>query len=167
MKSSIFILLALIACLFALAPIASAQSQTAAPARWISDDAQLVVTYSNYVNDDDNTTAYMTFNLDPTLTTRIGQAREVVLLARWTDSLTADLTFTMRNASITGHTTTYADSIISTSNTGGYKAIVFKDAATNLMAGGYDELKVQTVHRAAGAGTTASRYLKWYLYIVR
>lgn len=153
---------------FMVGSTAFSQSAIEQPVRWYSEDAMPIVTYTNYADDD--TVSYTSVSLSGSniIGTRIAQAEEAYLIAEYTDSIQADITLTFTNAMLSGLTTTYADSIVTnpaTDNATTYKVITLKDgAATNRMTV-YDELDIQTIQRAAGAGTTSGRYLKWMLWI--
>lgn len=129
-----------------------------------ANKAQLFKTYTNYLSTSDDTSS--TITIVPPLSANLMLAREVRLLAVWTDSCAADVYVIGTNEHVTGITTTYTDSIVSTSNTGSFKVITLKGPSTDQLAG-CTQVKVGTVFRATGNGFTAGRSLKWYVQWVK
>lgn len=129
---------------------------------FLGSSAQLFKTYTTFTATSDDTTGYLSLQIDPVLKTQILLASEVRLLGVGTDSVAADVYVIGRNKTLTGITATYADSIVGTSNTSNTKVINLRTPDTDLLDG-CTEIKVGTVFRATGQGTTAGRTLKWYL----
>lgn len=169
MKHILLILLTL----FAVVSMMTAQSSAVYPGNFVFDEAQLLAPahnpttgyITNFTSTSDDSTGYINLSTG-SLGTKVGLCREVYLILVATDSIAADLTVRMRNGTLTSLTTTYADSIIGTSNTSNVKIITIKNALTNRLTI-YDEFKLITDIRASGTGTTTGRTYKQYLWWVR
>jgi hypothetical protein len=130
-----------------------------------ANKAQLFKTYTTYTATSDDTSRYIT--IVPPIGADILLCREVRLIAVWTDSCEADINVIGINGYLTGVSgTAYTDSIVSTSNTGSFKIINIKDMTTQVLDGA-TQMRVGTVFRATGNGTTAGRTLKWYVQWVK
>ena len=133
---------------------------------FLANRAMLFKTYTTFTATSDDTTGFISLTTDPILKTDVLLARLVYLLGVATDSIASDVYCNGTNQSQTGFTTTYADSLVGTSNTANRVVITLKSYTIDRLAGS-TQLKVGTVFRATGQGTTAGRTLKWYLLWIR
>lgn len=133
---------------------------------FLANRAMLFKTYTNFTATSDDTTGFISLTTDPILKTDVLFARQVILLGVATDSISADVYCNGTNQSQTGFTTTYADSLIGTSNSANRVVITLRSSTVDRLTGS-TQLKVGTVFRASGQGTTSGRTLKWYLQWVR
>jgi hypothetical protein len=137
-----------------------------------ANKAQLFKTYTTYTASSDDTSGYITINA-PALATSLLLASEVSLIWVSTDSTAADVNVIATNDYLTTvKFTTYTDSIVVSdsvaagSNAGTQKVIVLKSPTVNRFPGA-TRVKVGTVFRAAGQGTTAGRTGKWFVQWVK
>lgn len=141
-----------------------ALSQSQGSNNFQAQNAFLFKTYSPFTATSDDTTGIV--SVSPPLSADVLLAREVRLLGVCTDSLAADVYVIGYNRTQTAVTTTYTDSLVTTSNTGTFKVIDLRAPGVNRLAG-CTEFKVGTVFRATGQGTTTGRTMKWYLLWVK
>jgi hypothetical protein len=136
-----------------------------------ANKAQLFKTYTTYTATSDDTSAYIT--IVPPIGSDILLCREVRLIAVSTDSLAADINV----IGINGHLTAIApaaytdsivisDSVAAGPNSGTKRIITIKGTALDRLIGA-TQMRVGTVFRASGQGTTAGRTLKWYVLWVK
>ena len=137
-----------------------------------ANKAQLFKTYTTYTATSDDTSGYITINV-PSLGTVAFMAQEVALIWVSTDSAAADVNVIATNDYLTTvKFTTYTDSIVASdsvaagNNSGTQKVIVLKSPTVNRFPGATG-VKVGTVFRATGQGTTAGRTGKWFVQWVR
>ena len=135
-----------------------------------ANKAQLFKTYTTYVATSDDTSNYIT--IVPPIGADILLCREVRLIAVSTDSVNADINVIGINGYLTSIApTAYTDSIVAsdsltTMNAGSKKIITIKGTALDRLIGA-TQMRVGTVFRATGQGTTAGRTLKWYVEWVK
>ena len=168
MKKIFILLVAIILVLIPTSLLAQNTSQlNAGQVGPTSERARLFKTYTDYLSTSDDTTGFVTINV-PAWTSDPLLCSEVVLLALATDSVNADVNVIGRNGTLTSVTNTYVDSITIASNTGGTKAIVLRNNATERFTSAETQIKVGTVFRNAASdlGTTTGRTLKWYIMYV-
>ena len=116
-------------------------------------------TITTFVDASDDTTGFVSIGQLGSLLL----GREVGIIAVSNDSAALDIYCIGRNNVLTSVVDVFRDSLVSTSNTGGSKVIMLKDATVNRLEGMHD-LKVGSVFRASGNGTTAGRTYKLYLF---
>lgn len=137
---------------------------------FLANRAQLFQTYTNFTaTSDDTTDNVVSFTIDPLIKSDVLLAREVRLLGRATDSCNADVYVIGTHGDLTTTTQSIADSIINLPNEANpdtVRVITLKGPGVDRLPG-YTRIKVGTVFRATGNGTTTGRFLKWYLQIVR
>lgn len=130
---------------------------------FLANKAQLFQTYTTYTaTSDDTTDNFVSLTIDPVLKTDVLLASEVRLIGVATDSVAADVYVIGSNSFLTSLTETYADSLVGTSNTSNIAVITLRSSTIDRLAG-KTRLKVGTVFRATGQGTTAGRTTKWYI----
>ena len=136
-----------------------------------ANKAQLFKTYTTYTASSDDTSGYIT--IEPPFGTSLLLAQEVTLLWVSTDSAAADVNVLATNDYLTTvQFTTYTDSIVVADsvaaglNAGTEKVIVIKSPTVNRFPGA-TRIKVGTVFRATGQGTTAGRTGKWFVQWVK
>ena len=124
----------------------------------------LVKSYTNFTAASDDTTGYV--GGGTVLGADVLGASEVYLITATTDSAAVDVTFQGKNSFVTSFTASYADSVVTTSNTGATSVITLKSPTLNRLAG-CTEFKIANIFRATGQGTTAGRTYKQYLMVKR
>ena len=134
---------------------------------WRANKAQLFKTYTNYTATSDDTSSYIT--IDPPMSSDVMMASEVTLILVSTDSIAADINVLGINGHLTSVlATTHTDSIVASDslaagmNSGSVKIVVIKDPVVSVLDGA-TQIRVGTVFRATGQGTTAGRTAKWYI----
>lgn len=146
-----------------------AQSQVDFPGFFKADNAQSLTgtphVWTNYTGSSDDTSDNWISIFPTNIQTKIGLAKEVYLFMVATDSAALDVNVLLRNSSLTSLTSNYADSVIIASNSGGVGIVKLKDATVNRMTI-YDQIKVGSVWRTTGTGTTTGRTARWYLMFV-
>jgi hypothetical protein len=136
-----------------------------------ANKAQVFKSYATYTASSDDTSGYIT--IEPPLGTNVLLANEVSLIWVSTDSASADVNVIATNDYLTTvKFTTYTDSIVVSDsvaaglNSGTQKIIVLKSPTINRFPGA-TRVKVGTVFRATGQGTTAGRTGKWFVQWVK
>ena len=66
---------------------AFSQAEYTGPALYYANEAQLFKTFTNYITTSDDSTGFISFNIDPVLRSRILLAREVRVIAVATDTV--------------------------------------------------------------------------------
>lgn len=85
------------------------------------------------------------------------------LIYEATDSVGVDFVVTGRNSVVQAITTTFADSLVGTSNTSNTASRVFKSETVNTFPN-EDQIKISVIARGSGQGTTSGRALKIWMY---
>jgi len=118
-------------------------------------------TYTNYTGSTADTTGFIKLS-EPVLGADFLLWNKVYLIGVATDSVAADVYVIGRNGRLTTQITkTYADSIKGTSNTLNTVVILVEGFATDRLPG-CTQVRVGTVFRGSGNGTTTGRTMKWY-----
>lgn len=117
--------------------------------------------YTNYTATSDDTTGYVTISVPGWTTVPLG-CSIVRLLCVATDSIADDIYVVGRNDYVTSITSTYADSLVGTSNTLNTAVITLRAHGVDRMPG-CTQFKVGNVFRATGQGTTTGRTYKMYI----
>lgn len=107
-------------------------------------------------------TNFTTSTADTTNYFDISKYSDVGFIYQSTDSAAFDIYFDGRNNLITAVTTTYADSLVTTSNTGSQTSTVIKSTTLNRLPN-ETQVRMRVIARNTGQGTTSGRTLKGYL----
>lgn len=126
--------------------------------------ASLFKSYTNFTATSDDTTGYVTVSV-PGWTSDALLCREVRLIIVATDSIADDIYVIGRNSYNTNITSTYADSLVGTSNSLNTAVITLKSSTLDRMPG-CTQFRVGNVFRATGQGTTSGRTLKCYIMYI-
>ena len=135
-----------------------------------ANKAQLFKTYTNYTATSDDTSAYIT--IVPPIGSDVLLCRELRLIAVSTDSIVADVNVLGINGYLSSMPiAAYTDSIVASDSlatlaAGSKKIITIKGTALDRLIGA-TQVRVGTVFRATGQGTTTGRTLKWYAQWVK
>lgn len=141
----------------------------------VYERAKLLKTYTTFTATSDDTISY---SINASGLGDLMQAREYGLIAVASDSVSADVYVDPYNAAVYDSAgvlekigTAYADSLVPgttvwTAGTPYIKVIPLKSTTLDRLAGA-TQFKLGTVFRATLNGTTAGRFLKWYLYWVK
>lgn len=164
------LILALLLSLVVAVP-AFAQSEYTGPALFYADEAQLFKTFTNYTTTSDDSTGFITFNIDPVLRDRILLASRVQILAVANDTVYCALNWIGYNGSISQSTfrvTATGDSLYYDGTGTTSKIFNIRTPVEDILDGA-TKMKVQVVFNngATHQGTTTGRYLKLYLLIRR
>jgi len=148
---------------------AFSQAEYTGPALYYANEAQLFKTFTNYITTSDDSTGFISFNIDPVLRSRILLAREVRVIAVATDTVYVALNWIGRNGTLsTVGSTATGDSLYYDGTGSVFKVFDIRTSDTDLLAGS-TMMKAHVVfaNGATHQGTTTGRTLKLYLLIVR
>ena len=161
-----------LALMFIVGGTAFAQQEYAGPGMFMANEAQLFKTFTNYLTTSDDSTGFITFDLDNVIRDRILLAREVRVLAVATDSIYVAFNWIGYNGRFAG-TTFYSEVTGDSMYYDGVGAVyskifTIKSPTVDRLAGA-TKMKVEAIFGDAAThqGFTAGRTLKLYLLIVR